>query len=102
MPTEHSMIHTELRPMTPPQPKAAAWLLPGLLPKGELVLLEGQPGVGKSLLASALVAKISQDDACTLLAASATSSETLATHLARQQPHYEKLYELCWYAERVS
>src|SRR6185369_9349598 len=100
MPTEHSMIHTELRPMTPPQPKTAAWLLPGLLPKGELVLLEGQPGVGKSLLAAAFAAKISHDDACTLLTASTSSSETLATHLARQEPHYEKLHELLWYAER--
>jgi archaellum biogenesis ATPase FlaH len=94
------MITTELRPMTPPQPKAPAWLLPGLLPRGELVLLEGAASVGKSLLAAAFAARISHDDACTLLTASPSSSEILATHLARQQPQYEKVHELCWYADR--
>src|SRR5262245_18388680 len=94
------MITTELRPMTPPSAKTTTWLLPDLHPKGELVVLEAQPGTGKSLLAAALSAKISHDDTCTLLTASATSSETLATHLARQQPQYDKLHELCWYADR--
>src|SRR5687767_12487159 len=94
------MITASLRPFTKPQPKTPAWLLPGLLPKGELVLLEGHASVGKSLLAAAFAAKISHDDACTLLTASPSSSETLATHLARQEPNYDKLHELVWYADR--
>src|SRR5687768_5378368 len=94
------MITADLRPMAPPTPKTAAWLLPGLLPKGELVVLEGAASVGKSLLAAAFAAKISHDDACTLLTATPSSSETLATHLARQEPHYDRLHELVWYADR--
>lgn len=96
------MITTELRPLAPREVKEPAWLLPGLLPRGELVLLEGAAGVGKSLLAAALAARVSRDadTACTLLTAMPGSADVLAAHLARQQPAYEKLRELVWYADR--
>jgi hypothetical protein len=94
------MITAELRPFAPPQTKAQTWLLPGLLPRGELVLLEGAASVGKSLLAAAFAARVSQDDACTLLTASPSSSEVLAVHLAHQEPQFDKLRELVWYADR--
>jgi hypothetical protein len=44
---------------TTPEP---AWLLDGLLPAGQLVVLDGPSGVGKSLLTAALLAQIDHAD----------------------------------------
>lgn len=41
------------------QPQATSWLWPGRLPKGKLVVLDGDPGLGKSTLALDLAARVS-------------------------------------------
>lgn len=41
------------------QPQAQEWLWPGFLPRGEIVLLEGDPDVGKTLLALDFAARVS-------------------------------------------
>src|SRR4030088_854814 len=40
-------------------PEAYAWLWPGRLPLGKLAILDGDPGLGKSLLALDLCARLS-------------------------------------------
>ena len=39
---------------------ALEWLWPNYLPRGKLVLLDGDPGMGKSLLTIDLVARLSR------------------------------------------
>ncbi|HOJ20972.1 MAG TPA: AAA family ATPase [Armatimonadota bacterium] len=42
------------------QPEAVMWLWPGWLPRGKLALLDGDPGLGKSLITLDLAARVSR------------------------------------------
>lgn len=45
------------------QPVQLEWLWPGYLPRGKLAILDGDPEIGKSLLAIDLIARLSRGDA---------------------------------------
>ena len=80
-------------------PPEQAWLIPGLLPQGELVLLDGPPGVGKSCLAAALVAHFSHqpqdgNGVGILYLPSQLQRPLIATFLNRQQPKFDLIHEV--------
>jgi hypothetical protein len=54
----------KLRSIDQLTPRPRAWLWPGRLALGELALLEGDPGLGKSLLALDLCARLSTGHPC--------------------------------------
>lgn len=67
------------------------WLYPDLLPVGELVLLDGAPGVGKSLICSALATCFSirlNETKPVLYISSPQQRELLIEFLALQEPVY--------------
>lgn len=45
--------------MSEVSPERVAWLWPGYLPKGKLTVLDGDPGLGKSLVTLDIAARIS-------------------------------------------
>lgn len=47
-------------------PQRKTWIYPGLLQKGELTVLAGPPGAGKTTLGCALAAGITRGEACSL------------------------------------
>jgi hypothetical protein len=68
-------------PSSTPEP---SWLLDGLLPAGQLVILDGPTGVGKTLLAAALLSSIDHADERPFWIAAPDELEPLATrHLLR-------------------
>jgi hypothetical protein len=48
------------QPLSQVQPESIAWLWEPYLPRGKLVLLDGDPGIGKSLLTIDLAARLSR------------------------------------------
>src|SRR5579884_3401293 len=48
-----------LRPLSQLPPRAVAWLWPGRLALGKLAILDGDPGLGKSLVTLDLCARLS-------------------------------------------
>jgi hypothetical protein len=49
-----------VEPLSAVRPEPLRWLWPGYLPRGKLVVLDGDPGVGKSLLTIDLAARLSR------------------------------------------
>lgn len=49
----------EVVPLAEVTPEPVVWLWPGFLPQAELVLLAGDPGIGKSFVAAAVAAAVS-------------------------------------------
>jgi len=50
--------HQRLRPLSQYEPKPVEWLWRNRFPKGELSIIAGEPGVGKSFLVCDLIARI--------------------------------------------
>jgi KaiC/GvpD/RAD55 family RecA-like ATPase len=96
------MITSSLRPLTAPTPAETTWLVPNLLPAGEIVLLEGPAGVGKTLLAAAWTSRISKEGqgglAGLVLTASTRAADLAASHLARHQADFDRLRNIHWSA----
>ena len=42
------------------RPERVAWLWPGRIPRGKLTILDGDPGLGKSVLTMDLAARVSR------------------------------------------
>ncbi|MFT3879521.1 MAG: AAA family ATPase [Gemmatales bacterium] len=77
-------------------PHERDWLIPGLLPRGEIVFLDGLIGIGKSCLIAACVSTLShspilKDNETILYITSPRQRELIKTFLHRQQPNYDKL-----------
>lgn len=75
------------------------WLIPPLLPQGQLVLLDGPAGVGKSLLASSLIAAVSLGETLrpigkVLCLLSSQQQSLFVDFLAAQKPDYEHVYSI--------
>ena len=51
------MIPT-VRPLSGVEPRPVSWIWPGYVPLGKLTIVEGHPGMGKSLLLTDLIARI--------------------------------------------
>src|SRR5687768_5398714 len=47
-------------PLTEVHPEAVDWLWPGYIPRGKLTVLDGDPGLGKSLSTLDLAARLSR------------------------------------------
>jgi hypothetical protein len=47
-----------MRSMTKVQPEVLRWLWPGVIPAGKLTLIEGDPGLGKSLVTLDIAARV--------------------------------------------
>jgi len=97
------MITSHLHPLVPPSCRETAWLIPGLLPVGEVVMLEGGPGLGKTLLATAWAARLSRDGAgqgtaALILTASIRAAELGLGQLARHEPDFSRLHAIDWTA----
>ena len=80
-------------------PAEQAWLIPDLLPQGELVLLDGPSGVGKSCLAAALAAGFSHkphdgQGVGILYLPSPLQRGSIITFLNRQQPKFDLIHEV--------
>jgi hypothetical protein len=58
-----AMSPWELELCSEVQPVQLEWLWPGYLPRGKLAILDGDPEIGKSLLAIDLIARLSRGDA---------------------------------------
>src|SRR5262245_13040316 len=71
--------------------RSPLWLWPGMIPAGKLTVLDGDPGVGKSLCAIDLAARVSRDgvmpdgstglDGEVLLVTDETIGDTVRPHL---------------------
>src|SRR4051812_30761400 len=96
------MITSALRDLAPPDSCEETWLVPGLLPAGAVVLLEGGPGVGKTLLAAAWAAQLSREGpggvAALVLTASTRAAELARAHLARQDAALGAIKAVHWTA----
>lgn len=80
-------------------PAQQAWLIPNLLPQGELVLLDGPSGVGKSCLAAALAADFSHQPhdgqgVGILFLPSKQQRASIITFLNRQEPCFDHIHEV--------
>lgn len=58
-PTQHGPTQLNARFLSDVRPTKVRWLWPGMLPAGKLVVLAGDPGQGKSLLAAKICAQVS-------------------------------------------
>ncbi|HQR06110.1 MAG TPA: AAA family ATPase [Gemmatales bacterium] len=81
-----------LAPTTPIQKQR--WLFPNLIPRGELVLLDGNSGVGKSLMTATLatcfgVLRSDDDERLILVLTSPQQRSLVAEFLANQEPDYD-------------
>ncbi len=87
----------ELLSLAPAQPvKHQRWLITNLVPRGELVLLDGNSGVGKSLLGAMLASYFTHDrekmdDKPVLVLTSPQQRDVMIEFLARQKPNYDHL-----------
>jgi hypothetical protein len=98
------MVTSQLLPFPTMPPAPAPYLLDGLLPQGQLLFLDGPAGIGKSLLAAAWTAALSQATTrpITLLTNDSPRGQTLAHHLARHNPSYQNLKLLSWCADKLA
>ena len=70
------------------------WLFPNLIPRGELVLLDGQSGVGKSLMTATLatcfgVLRSDDDERLVLVLTSPEQRGLVTEYLTNQEPDYD-------------
>lgn len=69
------------------------WHIPGLLPQNELVLLDGLPGVGKSLLAAHLAARFSKVDGQKVVYFyTSEQGDASGQFLAANEPNFDNCY----------
>ena len=67
------------------EPVATDWWWPGWLPKGKLVLLDGNPGTGKSTLALDVVARLSRGESVSHLGYDRFVSQRSHQHRRRRR-----------------
>ncbi len=97
----------ELFSLAPTQPvKHQRWLITNLVPRGELVLLDGNSGVGKSLTCAMLASYFTHDrekmdDKPVLVLTSSQQREGLIEFLAHQKPNYDHLRGLEYHPDAV-
>lgn len=81
-------------PLIPDAPAPVNWLIEGLLPQGQLVLLDGAAGVGKSIFAAHLAAALPNPAKRKILYISSDDQYDLrGDHLATQQADHEFIHE---------
>jgi hypothetical protein len=85
----------ELLSLAPTEPlQKQRWLFPNLIPRGELVLLDGQSGVGKSLMTATLatcfgVLRNDDDERLVLVLTSPEQRSLVTEFLNNQEPDYD-------------
>lgn len=94
----------ELVSLAPAQPvKVQRWLIPNFIPRGELVLLDGISGVGKSLLSANLAGFFSQGkEKLVLVLTSPQQRGMMIEFLAHQKPNYDFLRGLEYHPEAAN
>lgn len=81
-------------PLYPEEPLTQGWLIDGLMPQGQLVLLDGAPGVGKSMLAAHLAASLPNPSKRKILYITSDDQYDLrGLHLTAQQADHELIHE---------
>lgn len=80
-------------------PRERHWLIPGTLPRGEIVFLDGPTGIGKTCLIAAIASSLSQgpvlnEGESILYMTSPRQRDLVRTFLHRQQPNYDKLRDV--------
>ncbi len=95
----------ELFSLAPAEPvKVQRWLISNLIPRGELVLLDGISGVGKSLMSAMLANYFThdrdkKDDKPVLVLTSPQQRAVMIEFLAHQNPDYDHLRGLEYHPE---
>ena len=97
----------ELVSLAPAEPfKPQRWLIPNLIPRGELVLLDGASGVGKSLMTAMIAScftqdRVQKDNQLVLVLTSPQQRGVVIEFLAHQKPNYDYLRGLEYQPEAV-